>query len=110
MPIYGTNRFSTGKCMCSTVSGIIQYPFPRSIKCSICLYDSTAGKSKSEKVTKWIKMKRCVGIHSNVMTSSPIRKRTGDGPIFQQVSPNTAIPTLNDCYNGLQPTFTSVLL
>ena len=37
-------------------------------------YDTTAGKSnssKSEKVTKWIIMKRCVGINSNEKTSSP---------------------------------------
>ncbi len=67
-------------------------------------YDRTAGKSnssKSEKATKCIKMKRYVGIHSSEMTSSPKRKRMRDGPIFQQVSPSTAIPTLSDCYNGL---------
>ena len=64
----------------------------------------------TEKATKWIKMKRCVGIHSSEMTSSPKRKRMGDRPIFQQVSPSTAIPTLSDCYKGLQLTFPSVLL
>ena len=35
--------------------------------------DATA----TEKATKWIKMKRCVGIHSSEMTSSPKRKRMG---------------------------------
>ena len=69
-------------------------------------YDATAGK----KATKWIKMKQCVGIHSSEMTSSPKRKRMGDRPIFQQVSPSTAIPTLSDCYKGLQLTFPSVSL
>ena len=55
-------------------------------------------------------MKQCVGIHSSEMSSSPKRKRMGDRPIFQQVSPSTAISTLSDCYNGLQLTFPSVSL
>ena len=64
------------------------------------IYDATAGKMNSvtsEKATKWIKMKQCVGIRSSEMTTTPMRKRMGDGPIFQQVSPSTAILILNDC-------------
>ena len=72
-------------------------------------YDATAGKV-AEKATKYIKMKQCVGTHSSEMTGSPKRKHMGDRPIFQQVSPSTAIPTLNDCYKGLQLTIPSVLL
>ena len=63
-------------------------------------YDATAGKMNSitsEKATKWIKMKRCVGIRSSEMTTTPKRKRMGDGPIFQQVSSSTAVPMLTDC-------------
>ena len=70
-------------------------------------YDATAGKMNSitsEKATKWIKMKRCVGVRSSEMTTTPKRKRMGDGPIFQQVSPifqqvspSTAVLMLNDC-------------
>ena len=77
------------------------------------IYDATAGKMNSitsEKATKWIKMKQCVGIRSSEMTTTPMRKRMGDRPIFQQVSPSTAVLMLNDCYNGLQLTFTSVSL
>ena len=67
------------------------------------IYDATAGKMNSitsEKATKWIKMKqRDVGIRSSEMTTTPKRKRMGDldGPIFQQVSPSTAVLMLNDC-------------
>ena len=59
-------------------------------------------EKETEKATKWIKMKRYVGMHSSEMISSPKRKRMEDRPIFQLVSPSTAIPTLNDCYKGLQ--------